>query len=174
MILIIDLSDRPLSRYEFVKPIEGLAKRLGKEYMVRHYSELGEVNGFSHIILCGTAIKDSMHLEHLEMFSWLKTIDTPVLGICAGFQTIGAVFGEKIIKIKEIGMKKIHLEKKNILFDKDIDAFTLHHLAIEPDNTEILARSDACVHAIKTGNIYGVLFHPEVRNRSIIENFLSN
>jgi len=174
MILIINLATQKLSRYEFVEPIVELTKSLGLQCDVKHFTEIDEIEKYERIILCGTALKDSDHLEHLDKFEWLKTCEKPVLGICAGFQTIAAVFGERIIKIREVGMTDIHIVKKTSLLDKDLTVFALHHLGVKPTNMEVLARSDRCVHAIKKGKIVGVLFHPEVRNSFVIENFLSN
>ena len=39
---------------------------------------------------------------------------------------------------------------------------------------DILAKSDNSIHAIKhkSKNIYGIVFHPEVRNQWVIEKFI--
>jgi len=38
----------------------------------------------------------------------------------------------------------------------------------------VLAESAKCVHAIKhkLKDVYGVLFHPEVRNKEVVERFI--
>ncbi|MCJ7423113.1 hypothetical protein MUP01_02450, partial [Candidatus Bathyarchaeota archaeon] len=54
-------------------------------------------------------------------------------------------------------------------------AYELHKYSIKPSlELDVLAESNNCVQAIKhrERNIYGVLFHPEVRNRKIIEQFI--
>ncbi|HII85303.1 TPA: hypothetical protein HA273_01700 [Candidatus Bathyarchaeota archaeon] len=51
----------------------------------------------------------------------------------------------------------------------------MHNYSLEsPKDFEVLATSEKCVQAIKhkSKNIYGVLFHPEVRNQEIIRRFV--
>jgi len=174
MILIVDLSTHKLSMSEFVNPIKDIIDGAGLISEIKHYTEDYNPQDYDKIILCGSALKDSEHLNDLDRFKWLKTTDRPVLGICAGMQTIGAVFGERIVKVKEIGMTDIHVKKENKLLDEDITVYTLHHLAIDCSEMEVLAASEKCVHAIRKGDIYGILFHPEVRNKKIIKKFLAN
>jgi GMP synthase (glutamine-hydrolysing) len=65
--------------------------------------------------------------------------------------------------------------KKNYLFSSTFTAYELHNYKINPSNTfEILARSKKCIQGIKhkEKEIYGLLFHPEVRNKDIIRRFV--
>jgi GMP synthase-like glutamine amidotransferase len=51
----------------------------------------------------------------------------------------------------------------------------LHNFSVvSSDDFEVLAETTTCVQAIKhvQKDIFGVLFHPEVRNREIIERFI--
>jgi GMP synthase (glutamine-hydrolysing) len=130
MILIIDLCYKKdsLSKDEFVKPI---SKIVEKDYEIKHYTELGNVSRYDKIIMCGTALRDHASLEDIDKFSWLKDYNGKVLGICAGFQTIAKVFGEKVIKSKEIGMVKIKADKNNVLFDDGFMAYALHSKSVE-------------------------------------------
>ncbi len=72
-------------------------------------------------------------------------------------------------------MTEISTLKENPLFQGDFKAYTLHNYSVEPSQTfETLAESTKCIQAIKhkQKNIYGVLFHPEVRNQEILKRFI--
>ena len=179
MILIVDLSYKKnsLGFEEFVLPIASIVEKTGTSFKIKHFTELCEedLRSSEKVILCGTALKDDEFLKHEEEFSWIKKIDKPVLGICAGMQLIGLVFGSELVKAKEIGMKEIKLKKPNKLFSTDLEVYELHKYSIKPsEDFKILAVSDLCVQAIKhrSREIYGVMFHPEVRQRQIVVNFV--
>ena len=127
------------------------------------------------IILSGTALKDTATLSQPEKFDWLKETEKPVLGICAGMETIGVVFGCALIRCLEIGMTPISVVKENPFFSGDFKAYSLHSYCVEPsEDFEVLAKSAKCIQVIKHKNkpIYGVLFHPEVRNPELIKRFI--
>ena len=121
----------------------------------------------------------------------------PILGICAGFQVLSKIFGGNIISERDlrIGMTKAKVVKTTetsettdssatIFEDRDnFEVYELHKNAVTlPECFEALAVADvddgngenarilAAKHRDK--EIYGVLFHPEVRNEYIVENFL--
>ena len=178
MILVVDINQErdSLGLYEFVLPIVSIVKS-HEEYMIRHYRELdAELVARAHrIILSGTPLKDRECFEHIQEFRWLKDHEKPVLGICAGMQVLGLVFGGELKECLEIGMTKILTTSENPLFKGGFEAYELHNFSVEPSQEfELLAESGRCVQAIKhrKKNIYGVLFHPEVRNREIVENFI--
>lgn len=173
MILIISTCKEKLSENEFVKPIANI---VGKDYLIKHYLELNkeDIDEADKIIICGTALKDNYYLDNLDKFSWIKNCSKSILGICSGMQIIGLVFGSELIKGKEIGIKNIEVEK-NKLFSEDFEVYELHSSSLKNlNNFEILAKSDSTIQAIKHKNkeIYGIIFHPEVRNCKIIGNFL--
>jgi len=178
MILIVDLCYKKdsLSNLEFVKPIERIVNKT-HEVQIRYYKDISndDLQNADKVILCGTALKNNEGLKNLSYFEWLKTFNKPVLGICAGMQTIAHLFGSNLIKQKEIGFKKIKKLTDNILFDDDLEVYALHTFsAINNEEFIELAKSDKCIHSIKhkTKEIYGVLFHPEVRNKEVIHRFL--
>jgi len=178
MILFVDMNSRKNSFgiSEFVLPIVAIAEELEKG-VVKHYLEVNEksLNGYDKIILSGSALKNTVTLDQTEHFGWLKDFGKPVLGICAGMQTAGLVFGGGLGKCCEIGMTEIATLKANPLFSSTFKAYTLHNYAIVPSaKFEVLAESAKCVQAIKhkQKDIYGVLFHPEVRNKEIIQRFI--
>jgi GMP synthase (glutamine-hydrolysing) len=155
-----------LSEREFVEPIKDI---VGKCY-VKHYSEVESVEEYDKVIICGTALKDNQYLN--GDFSWLKETNKPVLGICSGMQIIALTFGGELINVNEVGMINVKVEKENNLV-KDLNAYALHNKAVtDLDDFEILARSEQAPQIIKYKNIYGVLFHPEVRNKELIKRFL--
>ena len=88
MILLLDLcyERETLSKYEFVYPIADTLKRAGARFEIQHFTQADEreQEDYSKIILCGTALKDTAYAKRLDLFSWLKTCERPVLGICAG------------------------------------------------------------------------------------------
>ena len=184
MILIIDLCYKKdsLHKNEFVLPIERIVKNTGYAAQIIHYSELEkkQIDVAEKIILCGTALKDNEYIKHLDRFEWLRNVDKPVLGICAGMQVIGLIFGAKLIEALEIGITKLKVasrpEHRLWTMDYGLTVYELHNYAIEPlENFDVLAYSDVCIQAIKhkRKDIYGINFHPEVRQQKIVENFLN-
>ena len=179
MILIVDMNYKKdsLGFYEFVNPIISIIKNKEK-YEIKHYSEIYEkdLQKYKKIIVSGSPLKDNKFIECPRKFKWIKTIKIPVLGICAGMQAICVAFGLKIEKCSEIGMIKIKTTAKNPLFSSDFSAYALHNFApkINTKDFKIIAESEKCIQAISNEKrqIYCVLFHPEARNKEIIENFL--
>lgn len=177
MILVVDMGLCKLAAKEFVAPIERLLK--GKITEVVHYSKVSanDLRRCNAVILSGTPLKDMEFTRNPEAFGWLKNFEKPVLGICAGMQTICMAFGSEIERCQEIGMVRIETLKDNPLFSGKFNAYALHNFAVQtPAGFDIIASSERCVHGIrhKSRNIYGVMFHPEVRNGQIIENFVKN
>jgi GMP synthase-like glutamine amidotransferase len=78
-------------------------------------------------------------------------------------------------KCREIGMTDVTTCKENILFSSVFKVYALHNYALVPPNGfDVLAESASCVHAIKHKHktVYGVLFHPEVRNIEVVKRFI--
>ncbi len=176
MMLIIDLcyEKDSLSNLEFVQPIKRICESYGKSAKILHFTELDNesIGHPEKIILCGTALKDNEFVHHKDKFEFLKDYKKPVLGICAGMQIIGLVFGASIINQKEIGMAQV-LAKDDIFKDRVISAYELHnHNITLPQGFTEIAYNDKGMQAIKKDNIIGITFHPEVRNRDLILNFL--
>ncbi|MBN1357643.1 gamma-glutamyl-gamma-aminobutyrate hydrolase family protein [Candidatus Bathyarchaeota archaeon] len=178
MILVVDMNstENPFGFHEFVLPIVSIAEELEK-CTVKHYLEVNEtsLNGYDNIILSGSALKDTVTFDQTKRFMWLKDCGKPVLGICAGMQTIGLVFGGRVEKCREIGMIDIATFKENILFSSTLKVYALHNYALLPSaEFNVLAESANCVYAIKhkQKEVYGVLFHPEVRNIEIVKKFI--
>ena len=97
----------------------------------------------------------------------------PIFGVCLGYQTIGQVFGAKVVRSPHPMHGKLSTIKHSgtgIFADvaNDFEATRYHSLMLEPENwpedIEITAKSeDGVIMAIahKQHAIYGVQFHPE-------------
>ena len=178
MILVVDMNWKrdSLAFNEFVSPIVSVVKPL-EECEVKHFLDINpqELKCYSKIVLSGTALKDHATLKQLDKFNWIKTTDKPVLGICAGMQTISLVFGELLTNCLQIGKAEITTLKDNLLFQGNFRSYALHNYYVAPSQTfEMLGESTKCIQAIKhrQKNIYAVLFHPEVRNQEILKRFI--
>ena len=181
MILVLDLCYRngSLSRDEFVAPIERLLQSAGVPFTARHYTAIGtpEVEAADAVVLCGTALKDTRFAGHPGRFSWLPVFERPVLGISSGMRTLAAAFGAGTEPCCEIGMTDVRVLADDPLFveKETFSAYELHESAVQvPDRFIPLAASDRCVQAIRHRSLplYGLLFHPEVRNEWVVERFL--
>lgn len=182
MILVPDLSYRPgsLSADEFVAPVERIVRQEGFVTRIRHYRDIvsGDPAAADGAILCGTALKDVGYLERLDRFAWLPSFPRPVLGICAGMQVIARVHGGDVRPDVSIGMARQEVIAPDTLFaGRDrFDAYELHGLSVVPPASfRVLAVSPSGVRAIRHREkpVYGVMFHPEVRNEWLIRRFLS-
>ncbi len=178
MILVVDMNWKKdsLGYYEFVLPLVATAEQFDQT-LVEHYLEVteAEIEKCASIILSGTSLMDNVTLSQPEKFIWMKQTDKPILGICAGMQTIGVVFGLNVYRCVEIEMTQINTLQQNPLFSNGFKAYSLHNFSVQSVNSfEPIAESAICIQAIrhKSKPIFGVLFHPEVRNREIIKHFL--
>ena len=61
-VLLISTCKHPLHEFEFVRPLENICLKLNFKYVIKHISKINEINSelesFSKIIICGTALKD--------------------------------------------------------------------------------------------------------------------
>ena len=194
IILVISVCKEKLHELEFVRPIEFILNSENKKFETKHYLEIldGEnFNSYSHVIVCGTSLKDFSYLERLDKFSWIKDFGGSLLGICAGMQIIGLVNGCKLENYLQIGLSLEYFNKtflglesfgeKNSLEGEQIQIYSLHNKYIDfnnLDNFEVYCATKCKIpipQAVKhkEKEIYGVLFHPEVRNKELIINFIN-
>ncbi len=180
MILIVDLcyKARSLSRYEFVDPIAAIVKGTGSECEIVHFTELtGDlIERADRIILCGTALKDDLYARRIDLFSWIDGIEKPLLAICAGMQIVAAVFGGEIVPQPKIGLERIEIARETPLLGppREIEGYHLHNFGVTlPPGFELVAGRPGSIEAFKHAErpIYGIIFHPEVRNRWVVERF---
>lgn len=180
-VLIIDLTaPDALRKSEFVTPLQ---KAFPKARVV-HYTKINPqtIQDSSGIILSGTTLLDHAYALHVQQFAWLKKYEKPVLGICAGQQVLVAVFGGKILrnKIPQIGLTPITIDQTDSLLDGyhlTFNAYMLHQSTVTlPPEFISLAHSTNEKNVIirhEKKALYGVSFHPEVRNEKIFQNFCS-
>lgn len=153
-------------------------------FFTKHYSEISDedLKKVDKVIICGTSLKDNNYLEDLDKFDWLLDFDKPVLGICAGMQILGGVFGGEIKKKTEIGFYFENSDKTFLgLVEGDTyEVYHLHNNYIynwKEIGFEVFIQGDCSEHIAqavkhKTKLFYGVLFHPEVRNKEMILEFV--
>jgi GMP synthase (glutamine-hydrolysing) len=179
-ILIINLCKERLHYFEFVKPIEDILKKEGKEYeTVTKKFDKKILKKFSKVIICGTSLQDNEYLEKIKDFEWIKDYNGKLLGICAGMQIICAIFGCKLKKNLDIGMKMISIKQNFLGINGWNEVYSLHSNSIVEDyhvERKFFIFSQGSIDAIKhrEKDIYGVLFHPEARQKEIIKNFVSS
>jgi GMP synthase-like glutamine amidotransferase len=174
MILIMNLNEKNMGSYEFCLPLHGIVSEM-EECTIQHYTEVKSLSSYRKVILSGTPLMDNDYLNNISDFQWLKSCDISVLGICAGMQVIGLVFGSVLHPCLEIGMTQIIPLEENLLVSSSFSAYALHRYGILPSNDfHVLARSSLCIQAVKHIHLdlYGVLFHPEVRNKEVIRQFV--
>src|SRR3989344_5724981 len=121
VILIISTCSLELSEFEFVKPIESILKSKRIKFFTEHYSSIkkDDLKKYDKVIICGTALKDFDYLKDINKFSWLKEFNKPLLGICAGMQVLGKVFGNELVDKEEIGNLNVEVKLKNKLTEKE-------------------------------------------------------
>jgi diphthine-ammonia ligase len=165
-ILVVSLCKERLSEREFVVPI---IQAVGEPCVVVHHSRItsAHLRKARAIILSGTPLQDDEFLN--ADFSWLRGVDVPLLGICAGMQAIAKEHGAKLAEKTEIGMTRIVSTGADPSFPIEFEAYALHrHAPTLPNDFTELARSAVCLQAFRKENVAGILFHPEARNKGMV------
>jgi len=178
-ILIIKTNKEKLHDYEFVKPIEDILKNIGVSFFTRHYKEIKEDDLIKadKIVICGNSLKEKGFLKDVKKFEWVKKINKPIFGICAGMQIIGLVFGGKVKNKTEIGFFREKFSREFLGIRVDQEVWHLHNNFIDfkkMKEFDVFAESNGISQAVKhkEKEIYGVLFHPEVRQKDLIKRFI--
>ncbi len=172
MILIVSTCKYGLSEEEFVRPIAEIVEKAGIRYEIKHYKEKINPKEYDKAIICGTALKDFEYLENLERFEWINEFEGHILGICAGYQIIASMFGQKLERAERIGVYEVEVLRENPLAEGRFRAYFLHKLALKSVDVEPLAVQGDVVCMFQLRDLYGVSFHPEVLNPEIVERFL--
>jgi GMP synthase-like glutamine amidotransferase len=174
---------------EYEQARRQLASVAGVEVETAHYEELGELDADA-LVLSGSydawAMHDAAELERLD--EALRSREGPVLGICAGMQTLVRAAGGSVGAAKrpvEAGFGPVDVldgsdlllgvEPRMTVFQKHSDEATTL-----PESLRVLASSSACaVEAVAARDRpwWGTQFHPEAwtdehpAGRRILENF---
>ncbi|VVB78647.1 GMP synthase [glutamine-hydrolyzing] subunit A [uncultured archaeon] len=177
MILLVNICKEKLHYSEFVKPICDILEKNEIKYFSKDYKKVGkeDLEKCSKIIICGTSLYDNDFAKNINFFKWILETDKPILGICGGMQIIGLLFNGKIRKGTEIGFYSEYFKKGFLGLKEKQEVYHLHNNYIDFTKLQIFEVfcgnefSQAIKHKEKP--IYGVLFHPEVRQKQLIENF---
>jgi GMP synthase-like glutamine amidotransferase len=180
MILITNVCSDRLSYFEFVKPVEDIVKKTGADSFTKHLLSLNDrdIRDAQEVIICGTALKDFKYLDWNEKFAWIRKVDKPVLGICAGMQILARIFDSKLVEKTRIGRYKVKIVGKcGLTSENEFYSYFLNSKALEPNEEfQTLGKSGNlnCIIKHKRKRFYGCLFHPEALNPEIITNFLKS
>ena len=112
----------------------------------------------------------------------------PILGVCLGHQSIGQVYGGKIVRAKEPmhgKLSRVHHTGKSVFrgLNNDFEATRYHSLTIAPESMpadlEVTATTeDGTIMGVmhKRHPVHGVQFHPESiaseQGHALLQNFL--
>ena len=191
MILIIASCKEKFHYYEFVKPIERLLIDLKLDYTIKPIDKISDkdFHNFEKIIITGTSLKDNFYINHPEKFAEMPNCDAPILGICAGMQMIGISYWLKQENNRKADLRHVLRSKTEIGFSKEFfskeflglrgnnEVYHLHNNFIDftrLEDFDIISKNEGIAQAVKhkSKQVYGVLFHPEVRQKELILNFL--
>ncbi len=188
MLLVIDNYD------SFTYNLVQYLGELGAEMVVRRNDEVtieeieNDIAPEKILISPGPGTPDDagVSLKVLEKFA----AKLPILGVCLGHQSIGQIFGGKVVRAPEpVHGKPIEIihDGKTIFagLDNNFQAGRYHSLIVEretlPDCLEISAASpDNLIMGLrhKTYKIEGVQFHPESiltpEGKKLLRNFLAD
>lgn len=168
----------PLWVDEFVKPISKIIEKTGNTFEIIPYdSKIENFESFDKFIISGSPLGNFEANENISYFKWIRKTQVPILGICGGMQIIGQLYDFELVEDKSIGLEKVRVIAENPFFSKEIQTYQLHAKKISGKHSliEVFAQNSQGIQGIqhKKDHIYGVLFHPEVRNPEIIEKFLN-
>ena len=175
-ILLISTCNERLHELEFVKPIEDILSSEKIKYFLKSYKEVknSDLSSCSRVIICGTSLQDFGFSRNLKFFEWINFFDKPILGICAGMQILGLIFNGKEKKKTEIGFFYEEFKKNFIGLEGRQEVYHLHNNSVRfNSNWEIFCEGNGIQQAVKHKDkeFYGVLFHPEVRQKNMIRRF---
>lgn len=179
-VLIISTCFFEFHELEFVRPIKNICENIGWNVKIVNFENFDkeDIEDIDKIIISGTALKDDEYFDYAENFGFLlKEFKSGILGICAGAQILGGYYNGDLIENCEIGLIN-NIEKTNndeILENVDLkEVYSLHNFAISNIKEAKIIAENKNIQIFKAEKNYGILFHPEVRNKKIIENFLQN
>lgn len=185
MILMIDNYD------SFVYNLVQYIGELGEEIVVRRNKEitLEEIESLNPEIIvlspgpCSPT-EAGICIDVVNHFKGKK----PILGICLGHQTIGHVFGGKVVKALEPVHGKVHSIKHNNKgvfkdLNNPLNVTRYHSLVVDKENlphdleiTALTKEGEIMGIRHKTYLIEGVQFHPEAilseQGHEILRNFI--
>ncbi|MFP4119014.1 MAG: diphthine--ammonia ligase [Candidatus Woesearchaeota archaeon] len=181
-VTIIDSTDQtlPILHYEFIKPIVEALKENYVSFEIVPLSEAGaETIKGKKIIMSGTALKDNSFMKYDKQAKIIVENGKPVLGICAGMELIVRTEGIELDKISELGPVKVSTVKDHELVT-GLDAtqhYFMHKYGVSKNRNTTLIQllvTDKAMALVKLKDkpIYGVQFHPELGDKSLLLKFI--
>jgi GMP synthase (glutamine-hydrolysing) len=178
-ILLINVCKEKLHYLEFVKPVEDILRKENITFFTKHYRDISpkDLVRATKVIICGTSLADNDFIKknNLLKFKWLLDLKKPVLGICAGMQIMGLIMQEttKLNFKKEIGFYYENFSRSFLSLTDKQEVYHLHNNYVIFDKTWQDFTDSKINQAVKhkSKNFFGVLFHPEVRQKGLITNF---
>jgi len=185
MLLVIDNYD------SFTYNLVQYLGELGEQIEVRRNDEAGvdELTALKpeRIVISpgpGTPDDAGISMEVIKRFGG----DVPILGVCLGHQSIGQVFGGRVVRAPKLfhGKSSLVQHDGRTVFaglDPNIEVGRYHSLMVEeeglPECLEVSARThDGLIMGLRhrTKRIEGVQFHPEsimtTAGKKLLANFL--
>ncbi|UCG86492.1 MAG: hypothetical protein JSW71_21770 [Gemmatimonadota bacterium] len=170
--------------HDFVRPIQDLLAAAQVSCQVISYKQLTRtiVLRYRAVILSASPLGNDIVEHHQVYYRWLLTHWGPVLGICAGHQIIGRLFGGELRRSveSEVGLSTVRVLCPDPLLKGLAREFTVlqHHndSVTCPSEFVVLASSARCENQImrhRARPIYSTQFHAERSGVEIITNFLS-
>jgi len=168
---------------EFTDPLERIVTESGAQPIFAEYENCIQLDldNFSGVILSGSPKGDDIVEHHAPYFQWMKKIEIPVFGICAGHHIAGFLFGSELLRSiePESGDVNVQIIEDDPLFagiGKSMLVREMHNDSITlPADFELLATSDTCKNQLmkhKQKPLYTCQFHPEFNNPELITNFI--
>lgn len=193
-ILIVSTCKYSLSEIEFVNPLKYIIEEESIQHSIIHISKINEfkyIKEISHIIFCGTAIKDfSYTLYNIDLFlEEIKKREIPTLGICAGAQIISKFlqipleynFQSNMSKFKAINpSRKLNISKGEVVSGYVLHSYSTNFNSIKqsPSYKSITpvfqTKSSQLIELLEIYNFCVSFFHLEIKNKNIIRNWINN
>lgn len=185
MLLVIDNYD------SFTYNLVQYLGELGEQIVVRRNDEITidgitELNPDRIVISPGPGTPDDAGISMAAIKKFAGTI--PILGVCLGHQSIGQVFGGRVVRAPKLFHGKssgVQHDGRTVFagLDQGFTAGRYHSLIVEktdlPDCLEISAQTrDGIIMGLRhrTMKIEGVQFHPEsimtTEGKQLLSNFL--
>jgi len=154
--------------------------------IVANTTPIEELSDADALVLSGGAPRVGLQDKLGKCDEYLKYMDVPILGICAGHQFMARFFGGEAspAKVPEYGKVEIEVVEEDVLFrglPRKMIVWESHNDEVTrlPSNFILLASSPNCkVQAMRHESrpLFGLQFHPEVEHteygKEIFQNFL--
>lgn len=181
---VLVINNAEPDRREFSGAIEKIVASYGAEFVCMGYADCKNLaySSYMAIIMSGSPQGDDIVEHHAPYFQWIKTIQKPVLGICAGHHITGYLYGAKLLRgtESESGDHEVELLTADPIFKglpQKLIVRQMHNDSITlPNGFILLATSETCRNQLMKHYkkpLYTCQFHPEFHNHELIYNFLA-